>query len=100
MRNRFSFWLSSKESSIEWIEQTWIALCKTDLFIVFIQASLLSFLFLSGNLIQETCLFNLDWFEQPFTQQVIVFVLLKFSLLSYDLNIVCMIRMQKDRTTF
>ena len=70
------------------------------MFIVFIQASLLSFIFLSSGLLQETCLFNLDWFEKPFTQQEIILVLLKFSLLSYDLNTVCMIRMQKVRTTF
>ena len=49
-RNHFSSWLSSKESPIEWIEQRWIALCKTDLFIVFIQAFLLSFLLLCGSL--------------------------------------------------
>ena len=46
-------------------------------------------------MLQETCLFNLDWFVQPFMQQVIIYVLFKFSLPSYDLNTVCMIRMQK-----
>ena len=98
--NPFSFLFLSKESSIEWIEQTWTALCKTDLLIVFIQASLLFFLYLFGSLLQETCFFNLEWFEQHFMQHVIIFILLKFSLLSYDLNIVCMIRMQKVHTTF
>ena len=68
--------------------------------IVFIQASLLFFLYLFGSLLQETCFFNLEWFEQHFMQHVIIFILLKFSLLSYDLNIVCMIRMQKVHTTF
>ena len=68
--------------------------------IVFIQAFLLSFLLLSGSLLQETCLFNIVWFEQPFTQQVIIFVLLKFSLLNYYLNAFCMIRIQKACTTF
>ena len=33
-------------------------------------------------------------------QQVIIFILLKFSLLSYDLNTVCMIRMQIFFSTF
>ena len=70
------------------------------MFIVFIQASLFCFLFLPGSLLQETYFFNLDWFKQPFTERVTVFVLLKVFLLSYDLNTVCMIRMQKVRTTF
>ena len=64
----------------------------TGLFITFIQASFLSLLLLPGRLLQETLLFNPDWFEQLFAQQVTRFVLLKFSLLNYDLNTVCMIK--------
>ena len=70
------------------------------MFIAFVQPCLLSFLFLYGSLLQEACLFNLDWFEQLFMQQVTIFDSLKFSLLSYDLNTACMIRMQKVCTTF
>ena len=65
----------------------------TCLFIAFIQASLLSLLLLPGSLLQDTLLFNLDWFEQLFAQQLTSFVLLKFSLLNYELNKVCMIKM-------
>ena len=65
----------------------------TGLFIPFIQASLLSLFLFPGSFLQETLLFNLDWFEQLFAQQVSSFVLLKFSLLNYDLNTVCMIKM-------
>ena len=65
----------------------------TGLFIAFIQASFLSLLLLPGSLLQETLLLNLDWFEQLFAQQVTSFVLLKFSLLDYDLNTVCTIKM-------
>ena len=65
----------------------------TGLFIAFIQTSLSSLLLLPGSLLQETLLFNLDWFEQLFAQQVTSFVLLKFSLLNYDVNTVCMIKM-------
>ena len=64
----------------------------TSLFIVFIHASLLSLHLLPGSLLQDTLLFNLDWFEQLFAQQLTSFVLWKFSSLSYDLNIVCMIK--------
>ena len=56
-------------------------------------ASLLSLLLLPGSLLQDTLLFNLDWFEQLFAQQLTSFVLLKFSLLNYELNKVCMIKM-------
>ena len=64
----------------------------TGLFIAFIHASLLSLLLLLGRLLQDTLLFNLDWFEQLFAQQLTSFVLSNFSSLSYDLNIVCMIK--------
>ena len=65
----------------------------TGLFIAFIQASSLSLLYLPGSLLQEILLLNHDWFEQLSAKQVTSFVLLKFSLLNYDLNTVCMIKM-------
>ena len=70
----FSSWLSSNESSVKWSEYTWIALDKTGLATALIQASLISFLSWSGILWYETFLFDLDWFEQPFTHQVTIFV--------------------------
>lgn len=39
-RNRISFWLLSKESSAEWIQQTIIVLGESDLFIPYVQPSL------------------------------------------------------------
>ena len=71
---RFSSWLSSNESSVKWSEHTWTALDKTGLAIAFIQASSIFFLHCLGILRYETFFFRLDWFEQPFTHQVTIFV--------------------------
>ena len=93
-RRRFSSWISSNESSVKWSEHTWAALNKTGLTIAVIQASPTSFLSWPGILWYETLLFNLDWFEQPFTHQVPFFVSSKipfhqkFPLVSYNLNTV------------
>ena len=93
-RRHFSSWLSSNESSVKWSEHTWTALSKTGLTIAVIQASPTSFLSWPGILWYETLLFNLDWFEQPFTHQVPSFVSSKipfhqkFPLISYNLNTV------------
>lgn len=58
------FCLSSKKFSVQW---TWMALGKTGLSVVFIQALNISFLF--------SFLFKIDWFEQHLKQQVTIFAL-------------------------
>ena len=65
----------------------------TVLFVAFTQAYFLSLLLLPVSLLQEMHLLNLHRFQQLFAQQVTSFVLLKFPLLNYDLNKVCMIKM-------
>ena len=66
-RCHFSSWLSSNESLVKWSEHTLIALDKTGLAIALIEAFLISFLSWPGILRYETFLFNLDWFEEPFS---------------------------------